>query len=179
MNLQSDRLLFKIIESADIENLHYMESIPEVNEFNTIDVKNIEETRQTVEPLLEAVQANPPTSYYWTISLKESMQFIGMCGITLSNDKFKLGEIFYKFIPEFWGKGFGTETSKTLIKFGFEELKLHKVEAGVATENHASINVLEKSGMTREGLRRKILPIRGEWKDNYHYAIVEDDPRDY
>jgi hypothetical protein len=35
------------------------------------------------------------------------------------------------------------------------------------------------AGMTREGLRRKILPIRGEWKDNYHYAIVEDDLRDY
>jgi len=33
--------------------------------------------------------------------------------------------------------------------------------------------------MIREGLRRKILPIRNEWKDNYHYAIVEDDPRDY
>ena len=56
---------------------------------------------------------------------------------------------------------------------------LHKVEAGVATENKKSVKVLEKTGMTREGLRRKILPIRGEWKDNYHYAIVEDDPRDY
>jgi ribosomal-protein-alanine N-acetyltransferase len=56
---------------------------------------------------------------------------------------------------------------------------LHKVEAGVATENIRSINVLEKSGMIQEGLRRKILPIRGAWIDNYHYAIVEDDPRDY
>jgi len=54
-----------------------------------------------------------------------------------------------------------------------EKFNLHKVEAGVATENHRSIRVLEKAGMTREGLRRKILPIRGEWKDNYHYAIVE------
>ncbi|MDR1201453.1 MAG: GNAT family N-acetyltransferase [Tannerellaceae bacterium] len=51
-------------------------------------------------------------------------------------------------------------------------------EAGVATENIRSIKVLEKSGMIREGLRRKILPIRGEWKDNYHYAIVENDPRE-
>ena len=59
------------------------------------------------------------------------------------------------------------------------DLSLHKVEAGVACENERSIHVLEKSGMIREGLRRKILPIRGEWKDNYHYAIVEDDPRDY
>jgi ribosomal-protein-alanine N-acetyltransferase len=32
--------------------------------------------------------------------------------------------------------------------------------------------------MTCEGVRRKILPIRGEWKDNYHFAIIEDEYRD-
>lgn len=72
-------------------------------------------------------------------------------------------------------KGYATEVCKFLINFGFEKLKLHKVEAGVAVDNKASIKVLEKSGMTQEGLRRKMLPIRGEWKDSYHYAIVEDD----
>ncbi len=180
MNLQSGRLFFKIIDLGDIEKLHQMESVPEVNEFNTIKTpENLEETKQGLQPLFDAVRATPPTSYYWTINLQENMQFMEMAGMILSNDKFKLGEIFYKLLPGFWGNGYGTESSKTLIKFGFEELKLHKVEAGVATENHASIKVLEKSGMIREGLRRKILPIRGEWKDNYHYAIVEDDPRDY
>jgi len=82
-------------------------------------------------------------------------------------------------LPEHWNNGYATEVSKTLIHYGFENFHLHKVEAGVATGNIRSIRVLEKSGMTREGLRRKILPIRGEWIDNYHYAIVEDDPRDY
>jgi hypothetical protein len=38
------------------------------------------------------------------------------------------------------------------------------------------LNHPEKLGMTGRGLRRKILPIRREWKDNYHYAIVEDTP---
>lgn len=180
MNLQSERLHLKIIDLNDIEDLHRMESIPEVNEFNTIAIpKDLEETKSQLQSLFEAVNASPPTSYYWTISIIESQQFIGMAGLTLSNDKFKLGEIFYKFSPTFWGNGYGTETSKALINFGFEKLSLHKVEAGVATENYASIKVLEKSGMLKEGLRRKILPIRGEWKDNYHYAIVEDDPRDY
>ena len=37
------------------------------------------------------------------------------------------------------------------------------------------IKVLEKAGMTNEGIRRKILPIRGKWKDNFHFAIVEDE----
>lgn len=99
--------------------------------------------------------------------------------MTLSANRFMLGEIFYNLDPRFWGRGLGTETVKAMIRFGFEALKLHKIEAGVATENSRSIRVLEKAGMIREGLRRKILPIRGRWKDNYHYAIVENDPRDY
>jgi ribosomal-protein-alanine N-acetyltransferase len=32
--------------------------------------------------------------------------------------------------------------------------------------------------MSIEGIRRKILPIRGDWVDNYQYAILEDDPWD-
>ena len=117
--------------------------------------------------------------YIWKIIVNNTDEFIGIAGINLALNKFKLGEIYYKILPKKWGNGYATEVSKTLIKSGFEDFKLHKVEAGVSTENFASIRVLEKSGMTREGLRRKILPIRGEWKDNYHYAIVEDDPRDY
>jgi len=52
---------------------------------------------------------------------------------------------------------------------------LHRIEAGVATQNLNSIKLLEKVGMTREGMYRKILPIRGEWVDNYSYAILEED----
>ena len=59
----------------------------------------------------------------------------------------------------------------------FEDLKLHRVQAGAATENIGSHKVMEKAGMMREGLKRKVLPIRGDWYDNYMYAILEDDPR--
>ena len=72
-------------------------------------------------------------------------------------------------------QSFATETAKAIIKFGFTKCKLHRIEAGVATLNIASIKVLEKAGMKCEGIRSKILPIRGEWKDNFHYAIVEDE----
>lgn len=98
---------------------------------------------------------------------------MGLAGMFLSNDKFKMGEFYYKFYPEFWGNGFATETAKELIKFGFQKYKLHRIEAGVATGNSASVNVWEKAGMTCEGTHRKILPIRGEWIDNFHYGIVK------
>ena len=179
-NLETSRLLLSEITMDDLENIHKLHSIPEVDEFNTLGIpETINETKKLIVPLSEARLKVPRNTYTWKIILKETNQFIGLAGFTLSNDKFKLGEIYYKLHPEHWGNGYATELSKRLVVAGFEDFELHKIEAGVATENIKSIHVLEKIGMTREGLRRKILPIRGKWMDNYHYAIVEDDKRDY
>jgi ribosomal-protein-alanine N-acetyltransferase len=178
MELESKRLKIVEITWKDLEDIHKLHSIPEVDEFNTLGIpKSIEETREIIRPLIEGMDGPTRKSYAWKILLKKSDVFIGMAGITLSNDKFRLGEIYYKLMPEYWGNGYATEVCKALINSGFKSFYLHKVEAGVAVENIRSIRVLEKSGMIREGLRRKILPIRGQWIDNFHYAIVEDDPR--
>ncbi|WP_167618291.1 GNAT family N-acetyltransferase [Maribellus sediminis] len=180
MELQSARLILKEICWEDLDAIHNLYSLPEVDEFNTLGIpKDIGETRKNISPAIEAQKDENRKSYFWKIVKKDSEEFIGVAGLSLSLNRFKLGEIFYSLLPGFWGKGFATEVAKTLVKSGFEDFNLHKVEAGVATGNTRSIKVLEKAGMTREGLRRKILPIRGEWKDNFHYAIVEDDPRDY
>lgn len=180
MFLESKRLLLKEISWDDLENIHRLHSFPEVDEFNTLGIpENIEETREIIRPVIEGQSLKPQKMFSWTVNVKDSGDFIGLAGMTLSCDKFKLGEIYYKLLPYHWGNGYATEIAKTLIRSGFETFHLHKVEAGVAVENIRSIRVLEKAGMTREGLRRKILPIRGEWRDSYHYAIVEDDPGIY
>jgi RimJ/RimL family protein N-acetyltransferase len=180
MELETTRLILEEITWDDLENIHKLHSIPEVDEFNTLGIpKNIDDTKEVIRPLIECKTEIPRKSYTWKILIKETEEFIGLAGMKLSCDKFKLGEIYFKLIPIYWGKGYATEISKRLIKSGFDDFHLHKVEAGVAIDNIRSIRVLEKSKMIREGLRRKILPIRGKWIDNYHYAIVEDDPRDY
>jgi [ribosomal protein S5]-alanine N-acetyltransferase len=180
MNLESIRLSLKEISWEDLDDIHRLLSFPEVDEFNTLGLPgNIEETKAIMRLMIEGQTKTPQKSYTWKIIIMETNEFAGIAGMSLSCDKFRLGEIYYKLLPDHWGKGYATEVAKTLIKSGFGIFMLHKVEAGVATENIKSVRVLEKSGMTREGLRRKILPIRGEWKDNYHYAIVEDDPMDY
>lgn len=180
MELESERLVLKEISLQDLDNIHKLYCYPEVDKFNTLGIpKDISVTRSWIEPLIKEKTLIPRNSYHWKIIVKDNGEFVGMAGLILSNDKFKLGEIYYKLIPNHWGQGYATETAKNLVKTGFEKFRLHKIEAGVAIENVSSINVLEKIGMTREGLRRKILPIRNEWKDSYHYAIVEDDSRDY
>jgi len=179
-NIETERLLLSEITIDDLESIHRLHSVPEVDEYNTLGIpRTIKDTKIIIDSWIIARFLTPRKSFTWKVCLKDSNQFIGLAGFSLSNDKFKLGEIYYKLHPDYWGKGYATEIAKRLVKTGFEDFNLHKVEAGVATENIKSIRVLEKIGMTREGLRRKILPIRGEWKDNYHYAIVKTDEINY
>jgi len=178
MNLQSERLKLMEITPDDIETLHTLNSIPEIDEFNTLGIpKDIESTKKIYQPVIDDQKSKERKLYCWLILKKSGDEVIGVSGMKLSLDRFRMGEIYYNLSPDYWGWGFATEVAKTLINFGFEKLNLHRIEAGVATENKRSIRVLEKVGMTQEGIRRKILPIRGVWKDNFHYAILEDDER--
>lgn len=118
-------------------------------------------------------------SYTFAVEEIKSDNFIGLVAIKLGNPKFKIGEIWYKLHVDHWKKGYATEAVRALINFGFTKLKLHRIEAGCAVENKGSIRVLEKAGMTREGRKRKVLPLKTGWSDNYEYAIIEDDFKNY
>jgi RimJ/RimL family protein N-acetyltransferase len=176
MKISTDRLILTEITWDDLDNIHNLHSIFEVDEFNTVGLpKNLEETRQNIKPYVEAHEQDPKSKYTWSIKLVGTNEFIGLAGISLSNDKYETGEIFYKFLPNFWGKGYATEVSRKIIATGFENFKLHRITAGCAIKNVKSKRVLEKSGMIEEGILRKILPIRGEWVDCYTFSIIEED----
>ncbi|GAB5398902.1 MAG: GNAT family protein [Aureisphaera sp.] len=175
MNLQTQRLILTPVSENDIPEILEMNSFEEVARYNTIGIpKSEEEMTRILAKALDASKENAGV-LGWTIRLKETKGFLGELGMTLSIPKYNKAEIFYKLHPDYWGKGYATEAVMALLKWGFEDRKLHRIEAGVATGNQASITLLERVGMQREGLCRKILPIRGEWQDNYMYAILEED----
>ena len=179
MEINTNRLIIQEVTWDDLDDIFILESCPEIDEFNTLgipDDKNV--TREHLRPFIMDQKAEVRKKYCWTIRIQTSGEFVGLSGMNLSADRFKMGEIWYNLMPTHWGNGYATEIAKRLIRFGFEMLNLHRIEAGVATENKRSIKVLEKAGMSIEGIGRKILPIRGDWVDNYHYAILEDDAWD-
>jgi len=179
MKLNTKRLIIREVTWDDLDDIFILESCPEIDEYNTLGIPdNKNDTRKHLRPFIQDQKEETRKKYCWSICLKTTNDFIGLIGMNLSADRFKMGEIWYNLMPNHWGKGYATEVTKRIIRFGFEDKNLHRIEAGVATENKRSIKVLEKAGMSIEGIRRKILPIRGDWVDNYHYAILEDDPWD-
>ncbi|MEG0259255.1 MAG: GNAT family protein [Lysinibacillus sp.] len=81
----------------------------------------------------------------------------------------------YAMDQNYVGRGIVTEAVQLVVKFAFEQVDIHRVEAYVAPTNEASIRVLEKASFKREGLLRKLLYINGVWEDHYMYAQLLED----
>jgi [ribosomal protein S5]-alanine N-acetyltransferase len=174
--LQTKRLRINDIALTDIASIHVLHSLPETDEFNTLGIPDaIEVTEKLVREWVMAQTQNPRTTYVFAVTIKATRTFIGLIALNIGKSHYKTAEVWFKIHKDFWNKGYTTEAVIQLLDFGFNNLHLHRIEAGCATENLASIKVLEKIGMKREGMKRKKLPIRGEWKDNYFYAILEED----
>lgn len=73
------------------------------------------------------------------------------------------------------GRGYATAAVRQAARFSFEEIGLHRVQAGVMTDNARSIRVLEKAGFRQEGIALRYLRINGAWRDHYIYAITVED----
>jgi ribosomal-protein-alanine N-acetyltransferase len=173
---QTSNLFIRELTKSDITNIHDLHSLPQTDEFNTLGIpESISTTEKIVAEWITAQLQQPRVSYTFCIEHTNTKEFIGLIGMKMGKPKYLTAEIWYKLHPSQWKKGFATDALNKLLHFAFTELKLHRIEAGCAVENIASVKVLEKVGMIREGRKRKKLPIRGEWKDNYFYAILEED----
>lgn len=176
MTIKTQRLLIEEVSPKDLNFIHFLHCNPEVDKFNTLGIPmDIQQTSGILKPIFEDQGKKERKLYAWIIQLSSNKTAMGICGMTLSADRFKLAEIYYNLHPDYWGKGYATETANAMLDFGFNTMGLHRIEAGTAVENIRSVRVLEKIGMFKEGRLRKILPIRGDWVDGYQFAILEDE----
>jgi ribosomal-protein-alanine N-acetyltransferase len=73
------------------------------------------------------------------------------------------------------GRGLATGAVDEIVRYAFDTLDLHRVEAATLVDNVASQRVLEKSGFERIGLARRFLRINGDWRDFYLFQRLADD----
>lgn len=174
MVIKTERLKLQELNEADLDDMFQLHSNEAVARYNTIGIPMDREiTRTILAPLL--AQSDNKTDFSWTIRDQHTNIFLGEIGYSLAPQRYRLASMHYSLLPRYWGKGYATEAASGLIKYCFEELNLHRIEAGCAVDNLASIRVLEKLGMHREGRKRKVLPLQSGWSDNYEFAILQED----
>lgn len=176
LQIDTDRLLLRLIDITDLEAIHELHALPETDAYNALGIpKSIEETEEIIQPWIEENNLEEIKNHTFAIELRNTKEFIGLFGLKLGPAKYKRGEVWFKLQVEQWKKGYATEALKAVLTYGFTTLKLHRMEAGCAVENIGSIKVLEKAGMIREGRKRQVLPLKTGWSDNFEYAILDSD----
>jgi len=72
------------------------------------------------------------------------------------------------------GRGLMTKGLSLVAREAFQQLGLHRLEANIQPENHASIALARRCGFELEGLSRRYLKVRGHWRDHERWALVKD-----
>lgn len=178
IEIVAERTKLRLIILSDLVSIHTLHSLPEVDKYNTLGIpKDVDETQSIIEPWIVENERKEIVNYTFAILNRIDDKFMGLFGLKIGSKKYRRAEVWYKLHADYWNKDYATETLRAVINFGFEKLHLHRIEAGCAINNVGSIRVLEKSGMTREGRRRQILPLKSGWSDGYEYSILETDQR--
>ena len=73
------------------------------------------------------------------------------------------------------GRGFGTELARRILAFGFGDVRLNRIAADVAVDNHPSLRVMEKIGMQHEGVSRDCIFAQGRWWTEAKFAMLASD----
>ena len=111
--------------------------------------------------------------YTFAVTRRESGALIGMIGLHRENsNRAQMG--YWVGVP-YWNNGYATEAARRVIAFGFEDMGLHRVYAHYFVFNPASRRVMEKAGMTYEGLLRGHLEKNGVYIDTGVCGIVRED----
>lgn len=90
---------------------------------------------------------------------------------------FKSAYLGYYVGAEHARQGFTSAAIDLLLKYAFDRLRLHRLEANIQPENRASIAVVRRAGFVREGYSKRYLKVSGRWCDHERWAIIAEDWR--
>lgn len=130
--------------------------------------RHIDETREFLRRCCIAWKEG--SAYPWAIIRKEDDRLLGTVEIRVEGHAINLG---YALAKLFWGNGYTAEAIRPIIEWGLKQDGIYRVWAVCDLENQPSARVLEKAGMSREGILRRwiMLPNRSdEPRDCYCYA---------
>ena len=176
--IKTDRLLLDRFKPDDWKDFYTIEISPEHHRFNfeTFNPRTEEQIQKYIIDLSNQNFNERKLPFLLAVRRNENLQLIGFIGF--KNGKLEEKgyiEVYYSINKSFWNNGYGTEALKGLIKFGFTEIKLHRIFSGCDIDNNASRRIMEKAGMKLESHWRKDRLRNSQWKDGLGFAILEED----
>ena len=170
VELRTERVLLRPFELDDVEDVFTYASDPEWARY--IPVPQPYARKHAEEFVAQRLLASWDTGPVWALVLKDKV--IGGIGLRI-NSQHETGELGYPVAREHWGQGLVPKAAQAVAQWGFKERGLAKVFARADGRNRNSQRVMEKLGMTREGLLRGHVKGRDERIDDVYYGVLREE----
>lgn len=172
MELRTQRLLLRFLRERDFPAFRAIEASSEVMRYER-PVPTEEASRKRFGLILTADEDQPQKKYWFAITVPPDDTVWGWVILKENYEEVRQWEIGWYIHPEHWGLGYASEAAGEVLRFAFEDLKVHRVVAMCMAENKASARVMQKLSMTHEAHLRETIWLNDAWHDEEFYAILE------
>lgn len=171
---ESARLRIRRLELSDAPDYFELASDPNVSAETVWDRHHSIE--ETIEYLTSVNQRfDMKQAIHWGIVEKASGKLIGRTGLIRVDPVHEKAEIGYALARAYWSQGVITEATREILRYAFVQAGFHRLEARCNASNPGSYRVMEKLGMSFEGVLREQLKIKGKFVDQRMYSILRQD----
>ncbi len=172
--IRTDRLVIRPWRPDDLDVYHRLFSDPEVARYHYYEPMDHEAARAR----LDGLRSELSEPGHWINLAAEnaaSGEIVGDVGIGWMSDVHHQVDIGYSLLPAHQGRGYATEAATALVDLAFSHLDAHRVVGRLDARNTASARVLERLGMRREAHLIENEWVKGEWTDEFSYAVLADE----
>lgn len=143
--VETDRLIIREFEEDDLLSFYKIESDPRIIEYIPWSKLNtLNNCRRQIKKYISSYSKYKLN--IWAVVIKETSEVIGITQLIYSN-KIKGVELGTKILPEYWGNGYASELSQSIVHYGLYELGIDEITAVTDVNNAGAIKSLINMGM--------------------------------
>jgi len=176
--LKGNSVLLRPVKKSDISYFLKWFNDPEVIQYLCLYLPMTEMSEEKYIEELGTTRAKSDAPFVIEVIEGASTKPIGNCGLHQINPKdhnatfgIVIGE------KDYWSKGYGTEVSRLIINYGFQQLNLHRISSSAFAFNERSIKLHKKVGFREEGRLRQAMFKNGQYHDQVEFGILREEWR--
>jgi ribosomal-protein-alanine N-acetyltransferase len=170
--LESKNLILRQINNDDVAEVFALRSNPETMKYIPKPLlQNYEEALAHIKMIQGKMDNNEGID--WAITQKGNPKLLGIIGHYRIKWEHFRSEIGYMLLPEYHGKGIVSDAIQLIVDYGFNQMKLHSIEALIDPDNTGSARVLEKNGFVKEAHFKENEFYNGQFIDTIIYSLLQ------
>jgi RimJ/RimL family protein N-acetyltransferase len=174
LRLVTPKVILRDFRPTDVDGLLGIVGDDRVTRWLSFGRRDREQTARMIEAARAAARAQPRTEFYVGVTTPEDdSEVVGLARLALGGVRAaKLG---FAVRHDQHGKGIASVVVDAFVRFGFDDLDLHRITAAAGPENLPSHRVLERNGFHREGRLRDHVFTNGAWRDSILFSRLATD----